>query len=106
MRVAVLILLFTAAGFSQIIEKRTGENIYLSACGAEGDSVRFYQQLNADSTPVSVGLIIRLPGLVQCKEVVCRMPGGSAEFYRFYAVPSYRLEKLNSTNGVRVKRKR
>jgi hypothetical protein len=105
-RVAIFLLL-TASGFAQdVIEKRTGEDIVLQACGAEGDTVRFYQQMNPDSTPVSIGAMIRVPGELQCKEVVYRMPGGNAQFYRFYAVPSLGSEMLNSTNGERVKRKK
>ena len=106
MRVAALFLLLTAAGFAQIVEKKTGDNIFLTACGAEGDTVRFYQQLNPDSVPVSIGVKVRIPGVLECKEVVHRMPGGTADFLRFYAVPSLKAEMLNSTNGVRVKRKK
>jgi len=104
MKLLFIIICLSVSGFSQTVEKKTGEVIYLTACGAEGDSVRFYRQTTAGSSPIQIGSVARTQSQVECKEIQYLMPSSTAAWYRFYAVPSKGTEALESTNGVRVKR--
>jgi len=106
LKTLITILLLSVAGFSQVVEKKAGDTVYVEACGAEGDTLRFYRQTTAGSSPVLIGQVSRLPNKVECKEVQWLMPTGTTQYYRFYAVPSLGTEMLNSTNGERVKRKK
>lgn len=98
-------LLLCSTAFAQSVEKRAGETITLEACGDQGDTVNFYRKTGVTTTPTKIGAVLRIPGIVDCKELRYVMPGGTTREYRFFAVPVQRLTFLEETNGVTVKRK-
>jgi hypothetical protein len=103
--IAFLIVISAHDVFAQTIEKRTGETIYLPACGDQGDTVNFYRKTSPLSAPLKIGTALRIPGVVECKEIRYVMPAGSTREYWFVAVTVKSGESLEETNGVRVKRK-
>lgn len=105
MRVVFCVLLLAVSASAQTVTKRTGEIIYLTVCGAQGDTVNFYRKSGVTLTPTKIGSIVRTTGVAACKELQHIMPSGTTMQYRFFAVPSVGVTFLDETNGVRVMRK-
>jgi hypothetical protein len=90
---------------AQTVEKRTGETIVLPACGDQGDTINFYRKTSPLATPSKIGTVLRVPGVVECKEIRYTMPSGTTREYWFFALTTKSSQVLEETNGVRVKRK-
>ena len=103
--IAFLVAILAHDAFAQTVEKRAGEIIFLPACGDQGDTVNFYRKTSLLSTPSKVGTVLRVPGVVECKEIRYVMPTGTTREYWFFAVTVKRGASLEETNGVRVTRK-
>ena len=100
----LLLLLLCSTSMAQTVSKRTGEIIYLKACGADGDTLNFYRKTGVTTSATKIGTVLRIPDVLECKEFQYIMPGGSTAQYRFFVVPLKVGELLEESNGVRVKR--
>ena len=102
--IAFLIAISSCDAIAQTVEKRAGETIYLKACGADGDTINFYRKTGVMTSATKIGTALRVPDVLECKEIQYVMPGGTTAQYRFFAVPVKSGESLEESNGVRVKR--
>ena len=105
MKTIIVMLVLSATLSAQTVSKRAGEIIYLKACGADGDTLNFYRKTGVATSATKIGTALRVPDVLECKEIQYVMPGGTTAQYRFFAVPVKSGETLEESNGVRVKRK-
>jgi hypothetical protein len=102
-----VLLLLSASGFAQTVEKRAGETAFLTIWISDpGDAINLYMHTRGYMS--SQQLVRSVPIVLgQWKyETAWIMPSGNEPDYRFFVVIQKGNEFYEESNGVRVRRKK